>query len=148
MKPVRTLILLASESEMRLLQNAGVGKGLSERLSRKASDFDDTATRYSDAPGHSQAGPGMAGHGFDRSSSERDQHRTAFARHVIELTQDEWSRGSYDRVLIAAAPRMLGELRGLLPIPLAAALMADLDKDLTGFELRDLLRHLETVLAV
>jgi protein required for attachment to host cells len=148
MKPVRTLILLASESQMRLLENAGVGKGLSERLSRAASDFDDTATRYADAPGHSQAAPGMAGHGFDRTSSERDQHRAAFARHVIDLTRDEWAKGGHDRLVIAAAPRMLGELRDRLPTPLAGALVADLDKDLTHIDLHDLPGHLDSVLAV
>ncbi|MDU8926029.1 host attachment protein [Alisedimentitalea sp. MJ-SS2] len=148
MKPVRTMILMASESRMRLAENAGVGKGVSELLTRDATDFEGLSHGYADAPGRGQAAPGMAGHGVDRTTSEREQARDAFADKVLETTLEHWRSGSYDRLIVAAPPRMLGTLRAALPAPLVSALSADLDKDLTKLPVIDLPRHLESVLAV
>ncbi|SEO60031.1 Protein required for attachment to host cells [Salinihabitans flavidus] len=148
MKPVRTLIVLASESRVRLLENAGVGKGVTERLDKMASEFDDVDTRYADAPGRMQAAPGKAGHGFARPSSEREQMREGFARHVIEVMEAEWAKGDFDRLVIAAPPKMLGELRADLPEQLSKVIHADLDKDLVKLPVIDIPKHLESVLAV
>lgn len=148
MKPIRTLILMASESRLRLAENAGVGKGLREVLTRDASDFGELAHDYADAPGREQAAPGMAGHAFERHESERDQSREAFAGKVAELALAEWQKGGYDRLIVAAPPRMLGAMRADLPAPLKQALLADLDKDLTKLPLAELPSHLDTLLAL
>ena len=148
MKPVRTLIVMASETRLRLAENAGVGKGVAELLTREAKDFDDLPGGYADAPGRGQAAPGMAGHGFSRTSSERDQAREGFAGKVVEITLATWKKGNYNRLLVAAPPKMLGAVRAALPPALTRAVMADLSKDLTKLPVNELPSHLSKVLAV
>lgn len=146
MRPVQTLVLIANEKEARLLANAGVGKGLNE-----LSHFDRTRdpsmqTRYADAPGRSQSAPGAARHGFDRSSSEREQSRQAFADLVLKITADEWAHGLYNRLVMTAPPEMLGALRAGLSDQLSQALVADMNKDLVKVATADLPRHFEEVI--
>jgi len=148
MKPVFTLIVIANEADLRLLENAGVGKGLRQISAKSRDDFADVATRYADAPGREQAAPGTAIHGLDRSSSERRQMREAFAAHVVQEAEAEWKTGTYSRIVLAASPKMLGALRAALPKTMSDHLLADLDKDLAKLPLADLPAHLEDVLAV
>ncbi|MCM2561401.1 host attachment family protein [Lutimaribacter sp. EGI FJ00015] len=148
MKPVRTLILLASEKQMRLVENVGVGKGVAEIATYTVDDLGEISSRYADAPGRQRGGPGMGGHEFERPTSERRQQREDFADHVMDETARIFQANGYDRLVVAAAPKMLGALRDDMPAPLKSALHADLDKDLTKTELADLPSHLQDVLAV
>lgn len=149
MKPVRTLILMASETRLRLAENAGVGKGVHEILTREAKDFGDLPSTYADMPGRGQAAPGgVAGHQFERPTSEREQARGGFAGKVIETALAEWHKGKFDRLVVAAPPKMLGALRDVLPGEMSSALLADLDKDLTKLPVGDLPDHLDKVMAV
>lgn len=148
MKPVKTLILLASESHMRLCANSGVGKGVEQIEAQAIEDFDDIARPYADAPGRNQAAPGMAGHDFERPTSERRQKRDDFAAHVLGRTQKAFDAGGYDRLLIAAPPAMLGALRDEMSESLKSVLLADLDKDLTKLPLADLSDHLGDIIVL
>lgn len=142
MKPVRTLVLIANETEARLFVNEGPGKGL-----QSLSHFDRaTETRYADTPGRSQAAPGAARHGYEPPTSEREQNREAFARDVLKITADAWAEGGFDRFVLSAPPAMLGALRDALPAELGRALAADLNKDLLGVAVADLPRHFEDVI--
>ncbi|KAA0912114.1 baeRF12 domain-containing protein [Aquicoccus porphyridii] len=148
MKPVKTLILLASESRMRLCANSGVGKGVEEIASRSIEEFNDIAHAYADAPGRNRAAPGMAGHEFECPTSERRQQRDDFAAHVLDETQQAFDAGGYDRLLIVAPPAMLGALRDEMSETLKSVLLADLDKDLTKLPLADLPDRLGDIIVV
>lgn len=137
MKPIRTLVVVANEREARILDNRGVGKGLSELHHFGASEFGAGETAHSDAPGRSRGAPGQARHGFEPPTSDRRLARDAFARHVIERINACWAGGAYSRLILCAPPKTLGELRAELG-DLAAHLQADLDKDLVQVPLADL----------
>lgn len=146
MHPVRTLVLVASEKTARLLVNAGVGKGLQPLREVAAADFPDVGVPASDRPGRSTAAAGaVARHGFDPHETERDRRRGRFAAHLAEALADEWARGGYDRIVIAAAPRLLGELRADLPEALRPHVVAELDKDLAKVPLAELAPHFHGV---
>ena len=130
MRAVQTLVIVANEGRARILENAGIGKGLTVLQEIDKTQFDDTLVRYSDAPGRSSAARGMAGHVMDRVQSERDQMREAFAQHVLDTAETLWSKRGYDRLAMAAPPKMLGNLRRGLTAAMKKALVADLDKDL------------------
>lgn len=146
MRTVRTLVLLAAEKAARFHLNDGVGKGLVADGGLDAADFPDTDTGWSDRPGRGSAGPGLSRHAFDPHETERDQERARFAAHVVAALEDR--AASADRIVIAAAPRMLGELRARLPPALAARVVAELDKDLVKVPAADLPAHFAGVLAV
>lgn len=142
MKPTRTFVILANEHEARFLENDGPGKGLSEMIGLEASD----GTRYAERPGRSQAAPGGARHGFDRSETEREQDRKAFAAEVANAAAARWAEGGFDRAVLAAPPKMLGVLRAELDAGLTAAMHGDLDKDLLQVSAADLPDHFKDLI--
>lgn len=137
MKAVKTLVLLANDEHARIFENLGIGKGLAEIEAALPAD----EVRYSDFPGRSSAGVGEARHGLDRSSSEEDQARNAYAAVVLAEVDARWRGGSYDRFVMAAPPKMLGVLRSKLSKPLGEALEVDLNKDLLSERAEDLAGH-------
>jgi protein required for attachment to host cells len=147
MKPVRTLVLVAGEEDARFFENAGVGHGLTEVSILSIDAFPDARTEYADRPGRAAISHGSgAMQAFDRRQSEDEQRRERFARHVAEAIGRTWTSGRYDRFVVAAPPKMLGELRKDMPRPAAAALAAELPKDLVKVPVHGLARHFEDVI--
>ena len=70
----------------------------------------------------------------------------AFARELAERLEEAAHGHRFDRLVLVAAPKTLGDLRELLPDPVKTKVVAEIDKDLTGVPLRDLPKHLEAVL--
>ena len=147
MKPVRTLVLLANDGTARLLVNEGVGKGLARITSLDADQaIRAEAHEFADDPGRSSAAPGMARHAYAPHADEEEQKRAAFAAAVIGLLDGQWRKERYDRLVIAAPPKMLGELRDRLG-ELAARLHGDLAKDLTKAPVAKLPGHFADIAA-
>jgi len=147
MKPVRTLVLLANDGTARFLMNEGVGKGLSGIDTLDADHaIRAEAHEYADEPGRSSAAPGMARHAYAPHADEESQKRAAFAAAVIDRLDERWRKGRYDRLVVAAPPKMLGELRGRLG-DLAAHLHGDLAKDLTKAPVAKLPGHFAEIAA-
>ena len=137
MKSVRTMVIIANDRVARLLENAGAGEGLAEIKVMEES----SAVGFADFPGRSQATGGEARHGFERPTSEEEHARDLFAGEILETVGKLWSDGGYDRLVMAAAPKMLGVLRAKLAGPLEDALSGDLNKDLTHVSVHDLPGH-------
>jgi protein required for attachment to host cells len=147
MKPARTLVVLASEAEARFLVNEGPGKGLQELSAMRADDFSDTDQEFTDQAGRQRAAPGMGNHAFAARESVQEARRTTFAGLIAEAMAAAWKTGNHDQIVLAASPKLLGELRGRVPKEVASALLADLPKDFVKTPLRDLPGHFEGVAA-
>ncbi len=149
MKPVRTLVLVADDESARFLLNEGVGTGLREVAGLAASQFADTQIEFVDRPGRQTGGPGgVARHGFDPHDNVDEQGRMRFAHHLTEALDQEWGQAKPDRLIIAAPAKMLGVLRDRIKGAPAAALHADLAKDLVNVPVHDLAEHFKDVLSV
>ncbi|GAB4388505.1 host attachment protein [Albidovulum sp.] len=149
MKAPTTLIVLADDRRARFLVNRGVGKGVQEVASLDAGSVVEPHPDNDERPGRQTGGPdNMARHGLDPRETAEVLERGRFAQQVIERTEKEWRRHKADRLVLAAAPKMLGELRGNLGDSLAAALYADLAKDLVKVPERELPAHFADVLAL
>ena len=146
MKAVQTYIVLADEHEVRVLENEGVGKGVRQVGHFTIKDCPDYPPDYADEPGvsHSSAGPGRAG--VEHSTSLRDARRQVFARFAADKILSYQAAESFDRLILSAAPNMLGELRDELSGKID--IYAELDKNLVNTPLEKLPKHLEKVLAV
>lgn len=144
MKPILTWVLIADARSARIASNDGPGKGYSD-VPDAFMEADPPAA-YSDAPGEvrSSHGPGRAA--MTRHDPKKTAERAFAERICVEI---EWRhrQGAFERLVIVAAPHMLGELRAALPSELRAAVLAELDKDLKHVATPDLSRHLSSVLA-
>jgi protein required for attachment to host cells len=149
MKPIITWVVVADGAEARVLENRGPGKGL---VPVKGLHFSQPRLRaqdiVTDRPGRSFS---SVGHG--RSAVEPHTDPVAylehgFAKRVAEALKAAHSEGAFDRLIIAAEPVSLGNLREVLCDAVDKTVMAELPKDLTKVPLADLPRHFEDILAV
>lgn len=139
MRPVVTLYCIADEAGFRLLR--GKGAEMDEILNASAEAFDDVEYEFAKG-GRNRAGSASFGHDT-RSSAEIERPR--LAKHVIRALEAEWSKGSADRIVLAAGPKMLGALRDALPGSLRAHVAAELHKDLSDVPVHALADHFATV---
>jgi protein required for attachment to host cells len=121
MKPIVTLYLLVSDENYRLIHT------------HKADLIEITHTKADlTAAGVAHVGG---------SSPKEGAERAHLAKHAAKILTAEWSRGIYDRIVIAAGPKMLGEIRHDLPKALHDHIAAELHKDLVKVPLQNLLSH-------
>ena len=139
MKAPQTLYLLAADRDFRLVR--GSGKTFSEISHRTAEDFDNVYDEFSDDPGRGQSG-GISFATTDLNPKEAEARRR-LARHALSALETEWARGRDDRIVLAAGPKMLGELRGQMPKGLAGHVAADMAKDLIKVPVHDLPGHFD-----
>lgn len=68
-----------------------------------------------------------------------DAHR--YTHDIVDALAAEWATAKHDRIVIAAGPKLLGDLRAHLPKALHAHVAAELHKDLAKIPLHDLPPH-------
>lgn len=94
-------------------------------------------------PGRSQASPRQARHAFENKVDWHNQAEKELAREVAVMVNQGYTRKSFQRLLLIAPPKTLGEIRrGLRLIGLGDG-FRDLDKDLTHLSEHELKKYLE-----
>ncbi len=71
-----------------------------------------------------------------------------FARHLAKLLEDGLKQAAYERLILVAPPRVLGDLRAALSDGVRAKLTGELNKDLTHATVQELPGYLESLLVV
>lgn len=143
MKKLRSLYLIAAEDGFRLLHTHE--PDLAEISLKKAEDFPDVAYSYPSEQSHTHGGPGAPGFETGGSANKVEEERLRFSRHIVAALAAEWAKGSYDRIVIAAGPKMLGQLRAALPKALQPHVAAELHKDLMKIPVHELASHFTEV---
>ncbi len=99
-----------------------------------------------DRPGRAFDRVGGGRHGMEpRTDPQRIEHQR-FAREIIAALELARQKNRYDRLILVAPPKMMGDLRGMLPPAVAETVSGEVTKDLTKIPIHDLPAHLETVL--
>ena len=149
MSQTRTLIVIADGAHARFFLHDGPGKGL-EPLNAEEMEGDTPAGRdiMSDAPGRSFSSHGPGRSAMEPPTDPRDQVESEFRGSVADNIERLMKKKNAERLIVAADPRSLGELRKTLPDRLHDKITATLDKDLTNIPDNDLPKHFEDVLAV
>lgn len=144
MKKTVTWILIADGTQARVLEHAGPGKGLASIKNLEWS-IPPLQTQQIDTD---RSGRGAAG-GVMESKTDPAQHREAeFVRSVAAVLDEKAKSGAYDRLVIAAAPIALGNLRKAISEHVKKTILAELDKDLTNLPTPQLSKHLDGIIAV
>ena len=134
MKKLRTLFLIASEDGFRLLKSHD--PDLTEITQKPVEEaFDVGEAGGPAAPGQERGG----------SANKIDEERARFARHIVAALGTEWATGNHDQIVLSAGPKMLGQLRDLLPKALHAHIVIEMHKDLMKVPVHDLGSHFKDV---
>lgn len=149
MKPTRSWIVIADGAQARILENHGPGKGLvrvpgeaMHKTPRPSRDID------ADRPGrsHDRMGPGR--HAMEPPTDAHREEKRRFADLLAEHLNTAALNGVYDRLILVAAPKTLGDLRQALDKQAVAKLDGELPKDLTQVPDHELPGHLGEVIAL
>lgn len=97
----------------------------------------------SDRPGRSFDSAGEGRHAMEPGTDPQRHAEFSFARDLSDRLAKAAGRNEFDRLILVAAPRTLGDLRQLLPDNVRDRIKVELDKDLTNVPDRDLGKHLD-----
>ena len=125
MKTRRNMILVAADSDLRLLVSDDIGDGVTELRHIRAADLD---------RGEAQA--------------ELETRSARFPKMIADFVESEWRTGGYDRLTLVARASILRAMRQELPDRLRDRVAAVLDRDLIDRPLREITGHLKAVHAI
>jgi protein required for attachment to host cells len=146
-----TWILVAHEAGARLYENHGPGKGIErvESIEHPEGRERDRAL-VSDRPGRSfrknSGDPRRAA--MSRSEGPHEHAVAAFAKALADRLRQGRVQNRFERLVLVAPPRFLGQLRAELDGPTAQMVVGSVDKDLAASKDSELIKHLGEVIAV
>lgn len=149
MKHKTTWILIADGARARVLSHTGTGKGLDE-----VEGFEFAAERLrtqdimADKPGRSFSSAGSKRSAMQPQTDPVDKREADFVRELAEMLDKQLRKNAFDRLIIAAAPKALGDIRKSLSPQVQTKILAELSKNLTSIPNDDIEKHFEDVLAV
>ena len=150
MKPTVTWIVIADGDQAKVFEHEGPGKGLRavkdmlfEQEHLKAGDI------MADKPGRSfsSAGPGSRS-SIEYSSDPVQERERKFVEKLAEALNAKQAEGKFDRLVIAAAPTALGDIRPALSDGVRGTILAEMPKDLTNVPTPKLAAHFDGLIAV
>ncbi len=149
MKPTRTWILVADGGRARILETIGEGQGV-HVVSGSEEGIDNPPSHLQgrDRPGRVHESVGATRHAVE---PRQDPHRaleTLFANQLATMLSDHVASQSFDRLVLVAPPKMLGDLRKLVVPSVREKIVAEIDKDLTKIPYGEILSHLDNVIAL
>ncbi|GAB4573944.1 MAG: host attachment protein [Rhodothalassiaceae bacterium] len=118
------------------------------RILEIPSDFPESREIGSDRPGRSFDSHGEGRHAMEPPTDPKRHEAETFARRVAEELAGHADAGRFERLILAAAPAMLGDLRRFLPEPLRRKIIAERAKDLTRVPPDKLLAHFEDIVGL
>lgn len=150
MKPTVTWIVIADGAQAKVFEHNGPSKGLTpvedmlfEQDRLKSSDI------MADKPGRSfsSAGPGSRS-SIEYSSDPVQVRERRFVEKLADVLHERHADGQFDRLVIAAAPTALGDLRPALSDKVRGTVIAELPKDLTNIPTAKLAAHFDGLINV
>jgi protein required for attachment to host cells len=149
MRKTNTWILIADGARARFLENEGPGKGLAPApLPPQEAKLDRDRDVYSDRPGRVQESVGGAHHAVARRVDWHRFEKEQFAGRLAKLLDEASGAHRFDKLVLVAPPRTLGDLRAALAPATRAKVSGELDRDLTQIPDHDLPSHLAGVVAL
>lgn len=145
----KTWVLVAHDAGARIFENLGPGKGLDlvqeieHPEGRERNREIDT-----DRPGRSFQSADARRSSMGREEDAHERVVADFARQVAAKLEHARTSHAYDRLVLVAAPRFLGLLRGALDDVTTKLVVGSLDKDLAHCKESELGEHLTELVRV
>ncbi|MBU2581394.1 MAG: host attachment protein [Alphaproteobacteria bacterium] len=141
MKNVNTWILIADGGKARVLVSEGRGSKLNEyeKMRMRAEELPH-AQPGTERPARVHESANPARHAIEPRMTPKRHIESDFAREIADRLDGELS--NYERLVIVAAPKMLGDLRDFMSSAVAKKIEATVSKDLTNTPDNEILDHL------
>ncbi len=150
MKAKVTWIVIADGNQAKVFEHEGPGKGLRplkdlqfEQEPLKAREI------MADKPGRAGAGtaPGSRA-AMEYHSDPVAVRERKFVEKLADMLNEKRQQGKFDRLVIAAAPTALGDIRPALSDQVKDTILAEMPKDLTNIPVPKLAEHFDGLIAV
>jgi protein required for attachment to host cells len=92
----------------------------------------------SDRPGRSFDSHGEGRHAMAVETSPKEHEQTRFAKLIVDRLEQGRIENAFERLIVAAAPGFLGQLRANYTAPLIELLSLEIDKDYTELPPKEL----------
>ena len=150
MKRIKTWILIADGARARIVLNDGPGRGIKPGPDKEFEGVNaPNRDIVSDRPGRAFNSSGSGGrHGMEPRTDPHEHEQRSFHHRIAAYLDEAAKRGDFDRLVVVAPPKALGNLRTELSGPTRAKIVGEINKDLTHVSIRDLASYLGSVLAV
>lgn len=150
MKPTVTWIVIADGNQARVFEHQGPGRGL---VPVRELQFEQEPLRtgeiMADKPGRTGTGPSSgARSAMDYRSDPVQVRERRFVEKLARVLDEKLTEGRFARLVIAAAPMALGNIRPALSEGVRGTILGELPKDLTNVPIAKLGAHLDGLLAV
>lgn len=147
MKKTVTWILTADHQHARVFSNDGPGRGIVpvENLSMDG-HLPVSHEAGSHRPDIGFASRGGPSHGIEPRSTPHQQAGREFMDGIASAMSEALAHGGFDRLVVVAPPRALGELRELLSKQVRDSVVGELDLDLAKAPTASVLEHVERFL--
>ncbi len=157
MKPLETWALIADGARARILVNNGPVHGDEHHGPLAATQHewtaidglvfegDHSATRdlVTDRQGRSFSSMGSRRSAIEAKTDPHRDQKTKFANHLAEILAERLQAGAYHRLIVAAPPATLGDLRSAISDKVRATIVAEFANDLTKIPNHEIASHLK-----
>jgi protein required for attachment to host cells len=149
MKAPTTRIVVADGFHARLFDNHGVGKGLEPADPAEMGAAHPPGHEIvTDRPGATKDRAGQGMHAYAPTTDPKDHEKEKFVLGLGRLLSDQAGRNEFERLVLVADPKTLGQLRDSLNKAAQETLELTLDKDYTNHDHAKLEEHLGKVMAL
>lgn len=147
MRKTITWILVADGANARVVVNKGPGRGLEPAPETAfAPVLAPPREEPGERPGRVQESARPGRHAIEPRTPRRRLGKQIFAKAVAKRLDEAAERNAFDRLILVAPPRTLGDLRTALGLRARGRIVGELDKDLTQVTIAELPDHLYKLL--
>ena len=139
-------VLIADGEKALILENHGDAQDYNLQVRRKE-EQDNPPTREQAANRRGRMSDSQGNRSAFEDTDWHELQKDRFAHDLAELLYTRAHRGQFDKLVIVAAPNVLGELRKTLHKEVADRVIAEIPKTLTGQPLDEIETHLAKELA-
>ena len=147
MKPTVTWIVVADGARARIFVNRGPGKGLELLGSELTAEHLRTSDMVRDRLPRTHESVGHARHAIEPKVDPHEEGKRQFTQHLAQQLDQSAAQRTFDRFVIVAPPKMLGDFRNAISKRLQPLLHSEVAKDLTKASAKEVADHLaETII--
>lgn len=140
---------MADGARARIFENDGPGHGLKPALDHEFIGLDLPSRELkSDRPGRAFDSAGVGRHAMEPPTDPKRKVKQDFAKQMAMILSQAAEQGKFDRLVVVAPPKVLGDLRSAYSQHVTDRLYGELAKDLIHTAPKALPSHLSDILAL